>query len=257
MRSKTLFASTRATLVRELGSEKFGETVFAVEEEEVLSEAEWRERDADKANGKGSAGDEAEEERRRVEVMGEQERELYLLKKAEAEARSMSHRRDIGIGGDSGEVGGKQMPIGEGVKEAWAEVQNEEGKVVVVVSFCLRWLFVGDRYEVYYWIYANYIQCQTIDVPTESINLAENRSNVSPDEIPGLISSSKPQFTFYRYPDSSALVFIYTCPSSSSIKERMLNASSRRFILKFAESEGVKVTHKVCLANRKLLEIAC
>lgn len=88
-------------------------------------------------------------------------------------------------------------------------------------------------------------------MPTESINLAEKRSNVSPDELPGLISGSKPQFTFYRHPDSPALVFIYTCPSSSSIKERMLNASSRRSILHLAESEGVKVTHKVCSINRK------
>ena len=147
VRSKTLFASTRATLVRELGSEKFGETVFAVEEGEVVKEAEWRERDADKANGKGNAGGEAEEERRRVEVMGEQERELYLLKKAEAEVRSMSHRRDIGIGGDSGKVGKKQMPIGEGVKEAWGEVKDEEGKVVVVVSLCLRLFAYRDGYE--------------------------------------------------------------------------------------------------------------
>lgn len=133
MRSKTLFASTRSTLVRELGSEKFGDTVFAVDEDEVLKETEWRERDADKSTMGAGAEDEADGERRRQDLMGEQERELYLLNKAEAEARTMSHRRDIGIGGDSG-VDGKQMPTGDGVKEAWAEVQDEEGKAVILVS---------------------------------------------------------------------------------------------------------------------------
>ncbi|KAL1961152.1 hypothetical protein VTO42DRAFT_3097 [Malbranchea cinnamomea] len=223
VRAKTLFASTRATVVRELGSEKFSDSVFAVEEAEVLNEREWRERDADRGitrrNGGGVGNpdiDEEEEERRRQEVMGEQERELYLLKKAEAEVRNMSHRRDIGIGGSSGGQQ-KTMPTGEGVKEAWAAVQNEEGKLVAMV----------------------------IDVPTETINLAANQSNVSPADVPGLISNSKPQFTFYHYPDSSSLVFIYTCPSSSSIKERMLNASSRLSIMRMAESEGVKITHKI------------
>jgi twinfilin-like protein len=132
VRSKTLFASTRATIVRELGSEKFTDSVFAVEEEEVLSESEWRERDADK---KATRGGEDEDEKRREQVMGEQERELHRLNKEESQERSMSHRRDIGIGGS---VGGKRpgvpMNVGDGVVDALLEIRNEEGNVVVLVS---------------------------------------------------------------------------------------------------------------------------
>lgn len=86
---------------------------------------------------------------------------------------------------------------------------------------------------------------QTIDVNTETFAVALNKSNISPADVPGLISNTKPQYTFYRYPDSSALLFIYTCPMGASIKERMLNASSRTAVLKLAQAKGVNITHKV------------
>jgi hypothetical protein len=118
--------------VRELGSEKFTDSVFAVEEEEVLSESEWRERDADK---KATRGGEDEDERRREQVMGDQERELHRLNKEESQERSMSHRRDIGMGGNAGGKGsGVPMNVGEGVVDALLEMRDEEGNVVVVVS---------------------------------------------------------------------------------------------------------------------------
>jgi Cofilin/tropomyosin-type actin-binding protein len=41
------------------------------------------------------------------------------------------------------------------------------------------------------------------------------------------------------------LVFIYSCPSSSTIKQRMLYASSRRAILAIATEVGVKVDTKI------------
>jgi hypothetical protein len=45
--------------------------------------------------------------------------------------------------------------------------------------------------------------------------------------------------------DSYALVFIYSCPTSSSIKNRMLYASSRSAILSVAAELGVKVDTKI------------
>ena len=86
---------------------------------------------------------------------------------------------------------------------------------------------------------------QTIDVPTETFHVTSKKSNVSPADVPSHISNSKPQYTFYRYPDTSALIFIYTCPMGASIKERMLNASSRLSVVKLAQAKGLNVTHKV------------
>lgn len=122
-----LFASTRSTLVRELGTEKFGSSVFATEEDEIVGEHAWRERD-DESSGAG-----------REELMGEKERELEAVRKAEAEARSGTPQRDIGIGGTFGPGSGSgmrvSMPVEEAAKTALRELQ--EGGLVQLVWSCL------------------------------------------------------------------------------------------------------------------------
>lgn len=89
---------------------------------------------------------------------------------------------------------------------------------------------------------------QSIDIPTETIKLAESDSSVSPASLSGRLSESSPRYTLYHYPDSDAVIFIYTCPSNSSIKERMLYASTRRVAIDIAEAEGLNVTKKVRFA---------
>lgn len=112
-----LFASTRSTLVRELGTEKFPSAVFATEEDEILGRDAWRERDGELAGGV-----------RREDLMGEKERELEAVRKAEAEARSGTPHRDIGIGGTFGPGSGSgmkiSMPVDEEAKTAIRELQD-------------------------------------------------------------------------------------------------------------------------------------
>jgi twinfilin-like protein len=86
---------------------------------------------------------------------------------------------------------------------------------------------------------------QSIDVPTETIKLAGTDSNVSASSIASKISESSPRYSFYHYPGSDVVLFLYTCPSGSSIRERMLYASTRRGAIQLGEIEGVKVTKKV------------
>jgi twinfilin-like protein len=134
VRSKTLFASTRATLVRELGSEKFASTIFATEEEEVVSEKAWRERDLD-GNGGGGNG-----KFKREDLMDEKERELEAVRRAEEEARSGTTGRDVGIGGTLGRVSGPasgagmnvKMPVDDDARNALRGLQ--EGGMVQLVS---------------------------------------------------------------------------------------------------------------------------
>lgn len=130
VRPKMLFASTRATLVRELGSEKFGETIFATDEEEVTSEKAWREREAEK-NGVSENGGNARED-----LMGEKERELEAVRKAEEIARSGTPSRDIGIGGTFTRGPSRmrmEMQVDEEAKEALQGLQ-QSGLVQVVSS---------------------------------------------------------------------------------------------------------------------------
>ncbi|KAH8429426.1 Twinfilin-1 [Aspergillus melleus] len=137
VRAKTLFASTRATLARELGTEKFASTIFATEEEEVVGEGAWKERDAEK-NGSGAGGFQRED------LMGEKERELEAVRRAEEEARNGTPSRDIGIGGSFARGSGGnspfgggnralQMPVDEDAKEALRSLQ--QGGLVQLVGF--------------------------------------------------------------------------------------------------------------------------
>jgi hypothetical protein len=74
VRAKALFASTRATLVKELGIE--GGTLFATEAAEILEPKEWEGRDKSSTAG---AADEA--------LLTSEERELQGVKRAEDEER--------------------------------------------------------------------------------------------------------------------------------------------------------------------------
>jgi twinfilin-like protein len=117
VRAKTLFASTRSTLTRELGTEKFASTVFATEEEEIQDREAWRERDGEGPNAIS-----------REDMMGEKERELDAVRRAEAEARNGTPGRDIGIGGTFGPGTGSGMrvslPVDEAAKTALRDLQD-------------------------------------------------------------------------------------------------------------------------------------
>ncbi|GMG29469.1 unnamed protein product [Aspergillus oryzae var. brunneus] len=221
VRAKTLFASTRATLVRELGSEKFASTVFATEEDEVVGQEAWKERDAEK-------NDSSKSRSQREELMGEKERELEAVRRAEDEARSGTPGRDIGIGGSfarrNGGIGAPsslqyKMPVDDEAKNALASLQP------------------GDLVQL-------------------TFVLAGVENGTVPSSVESHISSSSPRYTFYHYPDTDVVIFVYTCPSGSSIKERMLYASSRMYALQLAEDQGLKISKKVRIhvVSRCLIE---
>lgn len=138
VRPKMLFASTRTSLTRELGTEKFGSSVFATEEDEIIGQDAWKERDG-AAAGVG-----------REELMGEKERELEAVRRAEAEARNGTPRSDIGIGGTFGPGSGSgmrvTMPVDDAAKTALKELQD--GGLVQLVCLlptipaplhCMNW----------------------------------------------------------------------------------------------------------------------
>ena len=102
---------------RELGTEKFASTVFATEEDEIVGRDAWRERDGELSGGV-----------RREDLMGEKERQLEAVRRAEAEARSGTPHRDIGIGGTFGSGSGSgmrvSMPVDDAAKAALKELQQ-------------------------------------------------------------------------------------------------------------------------------------
>lgn len=208
VRSKTLFASTRATLVRELGIEKFHDTLFCTEIDEILDPKQWAGRKSDKeAQSVDSA------------LLSTEERELQDVRRAEDEERFGTKGRDVGVGGTIGEVqaGNRlKMKIADDAKDAVASLSNSEGGDVVQLG-----------------------------VESEALVLRSTAKDVQPGGLGKQISDTEPTYTFYRYPGSSGVLFIYTCPSGSKIKDRMVYASSRAFVPLIAKDLGVDVVKRL------------
>lgn len=221
VRQKTLFASTRATLVRELGSEKFSETVFLTEREEVLEPAQWDER----AGGWASAG--AGQGQQDPGLLSTEERELQAVKRAEEEERHGTRGRDLmGEAGSGGVIGARDgtgaarsgvvMKIDDDARAALGDVAAGASGLVVQMG---------------------------IEVSSETLTLLGRQEGVSVGDVAGMIPGHRPSYTFYSV--GSGVVFIYVCPGSSKVKERMVYASSRRGLLHIAEGEGVKVLKRL------------
>lgn len=86
---------------------------------------------------------------------------------------------------------------------------------------------------------------------TETIELAET-GTTDAEGLAFAISATEPRYTFFKYTHSlegteqSPIVFIYTCPPGSKIKERMVYASTKTGFLSAASSIlGIEIAKKV------------
>lgn len=121
VRSKMLFASSRLTLVRDLGSEHVRDTIFATTAEELTPR-----------------GFEKHEKHEGVAApLTEEERLLGEVKRAEAEAGQGTGSREIHLSKTFA------MPVGEGVLERLRELGAGQGTLVMLVS----WFSVRDGGE--------------------------------------------------------------------------------------------------------------
>lgn len=111
VRQKMLFASTRLTLVRELGTEHFRETIFATYPEE-LSEAGFKKHDA---HSQLDA------------PLTEEERTLGEVKRAEQAAGAGTGTREIHLSKTL------KMPVSEDALTAIQEVGQDGGRVVTML----------------------------------------------------------------------------------------------------------------------------
>ncbi|KAH8770375.1 hypothetical protein F5882DRAFT_181690 [Hyaloscypha sp. PMI_1271] len=202
VRQKMLFASTRLTLVRELGIERFRETIFATTKEELTPQ-----------------GFEKHDKHVTLEApLTEEEQTLGDVKRKEAEeGRGMNERR-------SHVSSGVSMPITDEALKALKGLAGEGESDLVQLK---------------------------INIATETMELASSTSTPI-SSLSSTISSTEPRYSFYRYThtyngtSSSPILFIYTCPSGSKIKERMLYAASSRSAIQVAEAEaGLKVEKKI------------
>lgn len=195
-----LFASTRLTLVRELGIERFRQTLFATEPSELTPEG-W---------------DKHEQHEALKAPLTEEEAGLAGVKEAEAqESQGTSARR--------GHVTGKiNVPTGDGVLDALSSLKQPDCKgTLLQLKFQL---------------------------PDETLYLDSSNDNVQPAQVAALLSTTEPRYAFYSHPSAQGtgepnIIFIYTCPTASKIKSRMVYSTGKSWTRTVAERDaGIAVT---------------
>lgn len=200
VRDKMIYASTRATLTRELGDYRFTDSIYGTDKSEFTWDG-YKKHLAHKAA-------EAPLTRR--------EQELVEIKAAEAQTVSDYQ----GTTTRKAFTPGIAFPLTEKAIEALSQLTKAK----------------KERSS-------NFV---SLHLDNEKIDL-DNTADVSINDLKNTITENAPRFTFYIYENGSkeSLVFIYTCPSDSKIRERMLYSSSKANVINAAESEAsVKVIKK-------------
>ncbi|KAK6341265.1 Twinfilin-1 [Orbilia brochopaga] len=201
VRSKMLFASTRNTLMRELGTERFSESIFATTKAEVTAEG-FKKHDAHVA---------------KAAPLTEEEAALKGVKEAEAEASRGTTARASHVSS------GVSFPMSDAALDALRRLPTTPNGLVQL----------------------------KLDLQGETIELADDSTSTAHDLV-NVIPSDAPRYSFFNYSHKYAgvkenpIVFIYTCPPESKIRERMLYASCRSAVLNAATKEaGIEIDKKL------------
>jgi twinfilin-like protein len=89
------------------------------------------------------------------------------------------------------------------------------------------------------------LHSQYFNLPDETLRVASSTPSVSPAQLASTLSQTDPRLSFYSYPGSTTqVVFIYTCPSASKLKERMMYSTSKKFTQMIAEQKAGVVVSK-------------
>ncbi|KAK0458435.1 actin depolymerizing protein [Desarmillaria tabescens] len=183
IRYKMLYASSRGSLTRSLGSSFFADSIFATSKEDLTAEAYAA-------------------HRRHVtapQPLSSREQEIADARAAEREAGAHSYRPKVN-------------PVGHGVGLKWTD-QAEDA---------IKALGQGED---------SGLVLLNIDVPTETLNLVSVTS-ASVEDLSSALPTSEPSYAFFAWSHSHTssprrdIIFIYSCPSTSPIKYRMLYSTS-------------------------------
>ncbi|KAG9305488.1 hypothetical protein G9A89_006458 [Geosiphon pyriformis] len=193
VRDKMLYASTRATLTRDLGDNYFVDSIYGTVANDFTYEGYLKHKKHQLADA----------------PLTEREKELAEIKIAEVNSFSSSTRKS--------HAAGVSFPIADEALVA------------------LKQLGSADRTH-------NLVQL-VVDTIGEKFELSSS-DNIGVDQLAAVLPVDAPRFSFFAYNYShngqefDSIVFIYTCPSTSKIRERMLYSSSRASIISIAEKEA-------------------
>ncbi|PSR94052.1 hypothetical protein PHLCEN_2v4480 [Hermanssonia centrifuga] len=196
VRDKMLYASTRNMLTKSLGSAPFTDSIFATSKADLTAAAYDRHRVSLAA----------------PKPMSAREKEMEEMRLAELGASS---------GGNGGGYQGSRARtshVGTGVGLNWGSDVEDAVKSLA-----------DNQTE--------QVAVITIDSTTESLVLSAV-SDCSAEELGSKLPASEPAYAFFSWQQSTRrhVVFIYSCPSSSPIKHRMLYSSGSSSVFQTAKS---------------------
>jgi twinfilin-like protein len=205
VRQKMLFASTRLTLVRELGSEHFADTIFAT--------------DADELSPRGFA---KHDKHTVLEApLTEEERTLGEVKRAEAEAGTGTGVREIHLSKNM------NMPIAADALAALSELARQEGSGLVMLRI--------NRESEIVELEPSTASPSSIDELVATISTTEPRFSFFTYRHTHNGAETSPVLFFYTCPAAAG----------KSIKQRMMYPLMKRAVLTVAESEaGLNIEKK-------------
>jgi hypothetical protein len=131
------------------------------------------------------------------------------------------------------------------LRELAQSAESEEGMVVQFVSLITSPTCSAQYAQARLLSHCLPGATQGIDLSIESLQLNFSDPNVTPSDLASRIPSDKPSYTFYYYPSTSSVIFVYTCPPSSKVKEYMVYSTSKRSVLEVARVGGVDVAKKI------------
>lgn len=93
---------------------------------------------------------------------------------------------------------------------------------------------------------------QRTELTTETIHL-DSSSSATAATLATTIAQDSPRYSFYRHKYTAAdgtaqspIIFIYTCPASSKVREKMIYASAKRGLHTWAEKHlGMTIAKRV------------
>lgn len=179
-----LYAATRNTLTKSLGSSNFADSLFATAKADLTADAYKKHRQHLAA----------------PQPMSAREKEMEEVKAAERQSSGMARSGSELARVAQSHVGLKWT---EDVENAIRELGAGDGSSVVVL---------------------------TVDSATETL-LLSSVAKCTISDLPNVVPSSEPCFAFFAWSRAVTsarreIVYIYSCPSSSPIKYRMLYSSS-------------------------------
>ncbi|KAH7908584.1 actin depolymerizing protein [Hygrophoropsis aurantiaca] len=210
VRDKMLYASTRNSLTKSLGSAVFTDSLYATAKSDLSPEAYA-------AHKRHTAA---------PKPLSAREQEMADIKAAEREAGNTYEGSR-----------GRQNHLGTGVGLSWSTDAEEAIKALMTSD--------SDRLVII-----------KIEPSTESLVL-ELSSNIGVEQLSSSLPVSEPCYAFLAWANSPSstgkdIVFIYSCPSSSPIKYRMVYSSGVSGVFQRAKAIFNENPSSFTLASKKI-----